>query len=45
MIESIADSTIIHNRGNFMMILLAMCLNDLKQEYLKRKKNENSSLQ
>ena len=33
MIESIVDSTFTHNRGVFMMILLGMCLTDLKQKH------------
>jgi hypothetical protein len=32
MIESVADSTFTHNRGVFMMILLGMCLTDLKRK-------------
>jgi hypothetical protein len=32
MIESVVDSTFTHNRGMFMMVLLAMCLTNLKRK-------------
>lgn len=38
-IELVSDSTITQNRGVFMMVLLAMCLNDLKRKSMVEHEN------